>query len=366
MQVPLLDLKREYAALRDEINSAVKAVFDATNFINGSQVADLESAVAGYCSTRFAVGVASGTDALLLSLRACGVGPGDEVITTPFSFFATAGAIANAGARPVFIDINVDDFNIDVEQIETAISKRTRAIMPVDLFGQSANLEPILEIARAHKLVVIEDAAQALSAEYQGHKTGSMADFGCFSFYPSKNLGAAGDGGMIVTNSEKYDEILRKLKKHGGMSEYYHDLVGYNSRLDTLQAALLLVKLPHLDEWSLARRANADYYDKRFSGTAIKTPVRRDFAYHIFNQYTILTPDRDDLKQHLSDQGIGNKVYYPKPLHLQPCFKSLGYAEGDFPVAERCAGQALSIPIFPQLNAAEREHVADTILDFIS
>lgn len=365
MRVPLLNMKAEYADLQEQINAAISEVFAATNFINGKQVTELEEQIAAYCGSRFAVGVASGTDALLLALRAVGVQPGDEVITVPFSFFATAGTIANVGAKPVFVDIDPQTFNLDPTKLETAISERTRAIMPVHLFGQCADMDAINEVAARHKLPVIEDAAQAISARYKDKHAGTLSAIGCFSFYPTKNLGAAGDGGMVITDDEKLDQTLRKLKKHGGSDDYYHDLVGYNSRLDTIQAALLLVKLPHLNSWSEARRANAAYYDERFAGK-LETPHVAEYAYHIYNQYTIQVDRRDDLQAFLKERGIGHKVYYPLPLHLQHCFAGLGYKRGDLPNAERCAGRVISLPIHAQLTAAERESVADTMLEFVS
>jgi dTDP-4-amino-4,6-dideoxygalactose transaminase len=366
VKVPLLNLKAEYDIIREQVDAAIGDVFDNTNFINGKQVTELEKKIAEYCNCKHAVGVASGTDALLLSLRAAGVQPGDEVITVPFTFFATAGAIVNSGGRPVFVDIEPHTFNLDPTQLAAAITKNTKAILPVDLFGQCADMDAIVEIAHAHDLIVIEDAAQAISARYKNRKAGALGDLGCFSFYPTKNLGAAGDGGMIVTDNDEYEQLLRKLKFHGGTSEYYHDMVGYNSRLDTLQAALLLVKLPHLDRWSEARRQNAAYYDQRFAGTAVQAPVACDYAYHIYNQYTIKVEQRDQLQQYLKDRGIGCKVYYPLPLHSQKCFADLGYREGVFPNAEKCAGQVLSLPIHAQLSEAERETVADTVLEFFA
>jgi dTDP-4-amino-4,6-dideoxygalactose transaminase len=366
MRVPLLDLKREYAGLRSQVDAAIANVFDNTNFINGKQVTELEQAVAKYLGCKHAVGVASGTDALLLALRAAGVGPGDEVITTPFSFFATAGAIANAGAKPVFVDIDGENFNIDASQIEKAVTPKTKVIMPVNLFGQSADLDPIMEVARKHGVKVIEDAAQSISARYKDRMSGTVGDFGCFSFYPTKNLGAAGDGGMIVTNDDESEAVLRKLKFHGGTDEYHHDLIGFNSRLDTVQAALLLVKLPHLDEWSDGRRANARFYTEAFGGLNVKTPKVEDYAHHIFNQYTLNVDGRDDLAGHLKAKEVGCKVYYPKPLHLQPCFGHLGYKKGDFPVAERTAERAISIPIYPQLSTEERDFVVAAIAEFLS
>lgn len=366
MQVPLLDLKREYAAIKPEIDRAVMDAMAGTHYINGPQVKAFEEAVARYCQCKHAIGVASGTDALLLSLRAAGVGPGDEVITTTFSFFATAGTIHNVGARPVLIDIDGDNYNLKVDQIEASITPRTKVIMPVHLFGQCADLDSIMEIAKKHGLIVIEDAAQSISAKYKGKMSGTIGHFGCFSFYPTKNLGCPGDGGMIVTNSDENAQSLRRLKAHGASVKYQHAVVGYNSRLDTLHAAVLLAKLPYLDEWSAARRANAEYYNHRFAGSRIRTPKMEGYAYHIFNQYTIRIEDRDALKNRLQEQGIGFEIYYPKPLHLQECFSYLGYREGDLSAAEKCAREVISIPIYPKLSEQEREFVADTILRFVS
>ena len=366
MPVPLLDLKREYNSIKTEIDQAVLTVLAATQYINGPQVKQFEEAVEQYCGCKHAIGVASGTDALLLSLRAAGVGPGTEVITTTFSFFATAGTIHNLGAKPVFVDIDAETFNFDVVQIEKKITARTSAIMPVHLFGQCADMDAIMNIAARHNLVVIEDAAQAISAKYKGKMSGTIGHLGCFSFYPTKNLGAPGDGGMIVTNSDELNERLRRLKAHGAAKKYYHDEVGYNSRLDTLHAAVLLAKLPYLDDWSAARRANALYYNQRFAGSKVTVPQAIAHAYHIYNQYTIRVDNRDGLRDHLKQQGIGFEIYYPVPLHLQECFHYLGYREGDLPVAERCAKEVISIPIYPQLREAERELVADTILTFVA
>lgn len=368
MRVPLLNLKAEYEGLHDEVAAVIAEVFNQTNFINGRQVTEFEDKVADYCGSRHAVGVASGTDALLLALRAAGVQPGGghEVITVPFSFFATAGAIVNAGGKPVFVDIDPRTFNLDPEKLEAAITPKTKVIMPVHLFGQCADMDAINEIAARHKIAVVEDAAQAISAKYRNKFAGTIGAIGCFSFYPTKNLGAAGDGGMVVTDDDDLDAVLRKLKKHGGDNEYFHDLVGFNSRLDTLQAALLLLKLPFLDQWSSRRRANAEYYDQRFADSVVETPFVADYAYHIYNQYTIQVDRRDELMQFLKDEGIGFKIYYPLPLHLQKCFAYLGYGQGDFPQAERCAQRVISLPIHAQLTAAERELVADTVLKFVS
>ncbi len=366
MHVPLLDLKREYQSLKSDIDHAVLGVLAETQFINGPQVKQFEAAVAEYCGCKHAIGVASGTDALLLSLRAAGVGPGTEVITTTFSFFATAGTIHNLGATPVFVDVEDNTFNIDANQIESRITPKTKAIMPVHLFGQCADMDAITKIAQRHNLTVIEDAAQAISSKYKGKMAGSIGDVGCFSFYPTKNLGAPGDGGLIVTNSDDFNNRLRRLKAHGASVKYYHEEVGYNSRLDTLHAAVLLAKLPHLDSWSAIRRANADYYSGRFAGTKIRIPRAAEYAYHIYNQYTIRVENRDALKEHLRSLGIGFEIYYPVPLHMQQCFSHLGYREGDLPIAEHCAREAISIPIYPQLTEQEREYVAESVLKFVS
>lgn len=364
MQVPLLDLRREYLALKAELDKAVLEVMAGTHFINGPQVKQFEEAAARYLGVKHAIGVASGTDALLIALRAAGVGPDSEVITTTFSFFATAGTIANLGARPVFVDIDEETFNIDASLVEAKLTPQTKAIVPVHLFGQSADLDPIIEIAQRHKLAVIEDAAQSISAKYKGRMSGTMGTLGIFSFYPTKNLGCPGDGGMVVTNSDEMNEKLRMLKAHGARTKYYHDVVGYNSRLDTLHAAVLLAKLPHLNEWSEQRRANANYYTSRFAGSAVKTPVQQPYAYHIFNQYSILVDHRDELKEHLKRKGIGFEIYYPLPLHLQKCFALLGYKQGELPVAEARAQRVISLPIYPQLTEAERTYVADSVLEF--
>ncbi len=366
MNVPLLDLRREYESLKSDLDSAVLAVMADTRFINGPQVKEFETAVAQYLGVKHAIGVASGTDALLLALRAAGVGPGTEVITTTFSFFATAGTVANLGARPVFVDIDEDTFNLNPTQIEARITPRTRAIIPVHLFGQSADLDPILALAKNRNINVVEDAAQSLSSKYKGRMSGTIGDLGIYSFYPTKNLGCPGDGGLIVTDSDELNQQLRSLKAHGAKVKYYHDIVGYNSRLDTLHAAVLQVKLPHLDKWSQQRRANAAYYSQRFAGKKLKAPTEMDYGYHIFNQYSIMVTNRDGLREHLKASGIGYEIYYPLPLHLQKCFAHLGYRPGDLPVAERCAQSVISLPIYPQLTEAERAYVADRVIEYVS
>ncbi|HVP36191.1 MAG TPA: DegT/DnrJ/EryC1/StrS family aminotransferase [Terriglobales bacterium] len=365
MKVPFLDLKREYASIRKEIDRAIAEVFNNTQFILGPEVKALEDEIASYCETKYAIGVASGTDALLLSLRACGVEPGDEVITSTFSFFASAGVIANLRAKPVFVDIDSFTYNINPEQVEKNITKKTKAIMPVHLFGQCADMDPILAIAKKHKVKVVEDAAQSIGAKYKNKKAGSMGDAGCFSFYPSKNLGAAGDGGMVVSNDPDLAEKLRLLRVHGSKSKYLHSVVGYNSRLDTLQAAILKVKLQYLNSWHEKRRENAAYYDQVFKGLDLITPKSESFNYHIYNQYTIAVKDRDKLREHLTQNQIGFDTYYPLPLHLQKCFEDLKYRQGDLPNAEKKAHEVISLPIYPGLRREEQDFVIEILVNFL-
>ncbi len=366
MKVPLLDLKRQYATIKDEIDTAVHEVLDKTQFILGEKVKQFEENLAQYCGSKYAVGVASGTDALLLALRACGVGPGDEVIIPDFTFIATSNVISRLGATPVFVDIDKDTYNMDPSLIQSKITRKSKAIIPVHLFGQCADMDPLLEICKKHKVKVVEDAAQAIGAEYKGKKAGIMGDFGCFSFFPSKNLGAAGDGGMVITNDEKLAEMVRKLRVHGATQKYFHSMIGYNSRLDTLQAAILDVKLRYLDQWSDKRKEKASIYDKAFQNMDIETPKVESFNRHIYHQYTIATKKRDQLKEHLLKNQIGCSIYYPLPLHLQECFKSLGYKEGDLPVSEERSKEVISLPIFPELTQQEQEFVVKTIKEFYS
>jgi dTDP-4-amino-4,6-dideoxygalactose transaminase len=366
MNVPFLDLKRQYKDIKKEIDEAVLSVLSNTRFILGPEVKSLEQRVAAYCGAKFAVGVASGTDALLLSLRGCGVEPGDEVITSSFSFFATAGVISRLGAVPIFVDINAETYNIDPDQIEGKISQKTRAIMPVHLFGQCADMDPVMEVAKRHNLKVVEDAAQAIGAEYKGKKAGTLGDFGCFSFFPSKNLGGAGDGGMIVTDDPETAEMIRILRVHGSKPKYYHSTIGYNSRLDTIQAAILGVKLKYLDDWSKRRRKHAEAYDSAFKNLDMITPKAKSFNYHIYNQYTIAVKKRDELRKYLKDKEIGHDSYYPVPLHLQECYGFLGYQKGDLPVSEDKADEVVSIPVYPELTREEQEHVISTIKEFMA
>jgi dTDP-4-amino-4,6-dideoxygalactose transaminase len=366
MKVPLLDLKVQYAGIKDEVLSAIGEVLDSQVCILGPKVAELERQVAALSDCKFGVGVSSGTDALLAALMALEIGAGDEVITTSFTFFATAGCVSRAGATPVFVDIDPRTLNIDPQLIERAITPRTKAIIPVHLFGQMCDMDPIMEIAQRHKLYVIEDAAQAISSTYKGLKAGSIGHVGSFSFFPSKNLGGAGDGGMIVTNDADLNDRLLVMRSHGSKPKYHHKVIGGNFRLDPLQAAVLLVKLPHLGAWSKGRRRNAAIYDQEFAGSSIGTPWISPDGVSIFNQYVIRVPKRDELKAHLDAQQIGCEIYYPVPLHLQECFKSLGYKDGDLPVSERAAREVLALPIYPELSRDQIHFVSSTILDWVS
>ncbi len=367
MKVPLLDLKAQYATIRDQVRAVVESVFESQQFILGAEVERFEHEVASYCEARFAIGCASGSDALLLALMALGIGEGDEVVTVSYSFFATAGAIARLGAKPVFVDVRPHDFNMDPALIERAMTSRTRAIMPVHLFGQCAEMDSILEIAARHKLPVIEDAAQAIGARYRGRSAGTMGTIGCFSFFPSKNLGGAGDAGLVTTEDEGLAARLRILRVHGMEPKYYHHVVGINSRLDALQAAILRVKLKHLEAWTEARRCNAARYDSLFADAGLRgivAPGKDASCRHIYNQYTIRCPERDSLIAYLKAAGVGSEVYYPVPLHLQECFSYLGHAVGDFPVSEVAAGEVLSLPIYPELTAEMQHYVVAQITEF--
>jgi len=363
MQVPLLDLKAQYAALKDEMLRAISEVLDTQICIGGPVVAELERRVAELSDCRYAVGVSSGTDALLNALMSLDIGPGDEVITTPFTFFATVGCIARVGATPVLVDIDPRTYNIDPAGIEERVTPRTKAIMPVHLFGQMADMDPIMEIAERHGLAVIEDAAQAISAAYKGRKAGSIGTVGCFSFFPSKNLGGIGDGGMVVTNDAALAERLEIMRNHGAKPKYYHKYIGGNFRLDPIQAAALLVKLPHLDAWSDARRRHAALYDALFADSPVGTPWIRPDCVSIYNQYVIRVPERDALCERLSAAGIGHAIYYPVPAHLQECFAHLGHKEGDFPVAERACREVVALPVYPELTEEMQRYVADVVLN---
>ncbi|MFA5386578.1 MAG: DegT/DnrJ/EryC1/StrS family aminotransferase [Candidatus Paceibacterota bacterium] len=359
-----LDLTAQYKSIKKEIDRAVKRVLDSSVFIGGKEVEEFEKEVARFCGAKYAIGVNSGTDALFLSLKALSIGPGDEVITTPFTFIATAGVIANCGARPVFVDIDPETFNIDSSKIERAVTQRTKAILPVHLFGQMADMDKIMRIAKKHKLYVIEDAAQAIGAEYKKKKAGTVGDLGCFSFFPSKNLGAFGDGGMIVTNNVKLAERVRLLKNHGSSpkEKYLNLIVGTNSRLDALQAAILRVKLRYLLKWSSERAKKAGYYSKNLKNAGdIITPKINPSRTHIFHQYTVKTKFRNELQKYLKERGVPTMVYYPLSLHLQPALNYLKYKKGDFPEAEKAAKEVLSLPIYPEIRNEDQDFIINTI-----
>ena len=357
--IPLLDLKAQYASIRDEIRVAVDRVLDSQQFILGPEVEALEREIAAYCGCTHAIGISSGTDALLVVLMALDIRPGDEVITSAYSFFATAGAIARLGARPVFVDVDAATCNIDASGIESRITSKTRAILPVHLYGQMADMRKILEVAARHRLPVIEDAAQAIGAEREGQRAGSVGIAGCLSFFPSKNLGGAGDGGMVTTNDAALAERVRMLRNHGFRTKYHNELLGGNFRLDALQAAVLRVKLRHLDEWTSARQKNAAEYRKHL-GPDTKPPAEVP-GRHVYNQFVVRHARRDALIEHLKAQRIGCDVYYPVPLHLQACFQGLGHHTGDFPVSERAARETLALPIYPELTAEMIQRVARAI-----
>ncbi|WP_462325464.1 DegT/DnrJ/EryC1/StrS family aminotransferase [Desulfoplanes sp.] len=393
MTIPLLDLKAQYATIKDEIDSAVADVFASQYFINGPKVAELEEAIAAYSQCGYGCGVSSGSDALLIALMVEGIGEGDEVITTPYTFFATAGAIARVGATPVFVDIDPVTYNIDPEKIPAVITDRTRAIIPVHLYGQMADMDPILDIARTinqkrktkneKPIAVIEDAAQAIGSEYKGLRAGSLGDYGCFSFFPSKNLGGAGDGGMVTCQDKDKADKLQIFRSHGSRPKYYHKWIGGNFRLDALQAAVLRVKLNHLDDWTAKRQHNAERYNRLFAASGLDVAFTADSDCassdrpqvvlpsaiqdrHIYNQYVIRVQDRDGLRAFLKDNGIGNEVYYPVPLHMQECFAYLGYNEGDFPQSEQAAHETVALPIYPELGDKMAEAVVQKIVEFLS
>ena len=369
IRIPIYDPRPEIEALWDEIHEAIDRVLRSGRFILGPEVETFEEEVAAYSQTKYGIGVSSGTDALLVSLMAIGVGPGDEVITTPYTFFATAGAISRLCAKPVFVDIDPLTYNIDPEKIEAAITPRTKAIIPVHLYGQMADMDSIMEIAERYSLYVIEDAAQAIGAEYKGRRAGSIGHLGCFSFFPSKNLGGFGDGGMVVTNDPDLAEKVRVLRVHGAKPKYHHHVVGGNFRLDALQAAVLRVKLRHLDEWTAARQRNAARYRKLFAEArllegenAITLPHDAGWGRHIYNQFVIRVPkQRDALQKYLASRGIGTAVYYPVPLHLQKCFADLGYRPGDFPHSEQAARTTLAIPVYPEVSEEQQARVVSAI-----
>ena len=364
MTVPLLDLRAQYDAMRTEIDDAVRRVLESTRFIGGPEVTGLEEEVARYSQCAHAIACASGTDALLLALRALDIGPGDEVVTSAYSFFASAGTIANVGATPVFVDIDPRTYNLDPHRLEAAITPRTKAVVAVHLYGQCCDLTAVQAVCHKRQVWLIEDAAQAIGAEWEGKRAGSVGDIGGFSFFPSKNLGAAGDGGMMTTQSAERADRLRLLREHGARPKYYHALVGTNSRLDALQAAILRVKLRHLDRWSEQRARNAEVYNAAFEGSRVGRPFRDARARHIYNQYVIRIERRDELKQHLAERGIGTEIYYPVPLHLQQCFGALGYRSGDMPMSEAAARETLALPIYPEVGEERLRYVAQCVKEF--
>jgi dTDP-4-amino-4,6-dideoxygalactose transaminase len=368
MNVPLLDLQAQYVSLRDDLQQAVDRVMSSQRFVLGDEVRKLETSVAEYCQAKHAIGCASGSDALLLALMALDVKAGDEVITTPFSFFATGACVARLGARPVFVDIDPHSYNIDPARVADAITPRTKVIMPVHIYGQCATMDPLLELGR-HGIPVVEDAAQAIGATDNERRAGSMGAIGCFSFYPTKNLGGAGDGGILTTSDDEVAARLRRLRAHGGSNEYEHEEIGINSRLDELQAAVLNVKLPSLDKWSDERAQKAETYTRLLKNADLRfplvTPQVRADGRHIFHQYVIRVPgNRDALMEHLKNHGVGSKIYYPIPLHLQKCFEYLGYRKGDLPEAEAAASETFALPAYPELTEEQQVYVVDTIKNF--
>ena len=367
-KVPLLDLKAQYAPLREEVLAAIARVCDSQRFIGGEEVDALERELAGMLGVAHVIGVSSGTDALLVALMALGVGPGDEVVTSPYSFFATGGSVARLGARPVFVDIDPATFNIDALQVDAACSPATKAIVPVHLFGLVADMAPILDVARRRGVAVVEDAAQAIGARRDGRPAGSFGELGCFSFFPSKNLGAFGDGGAVSTNDGALARQLRMLRNHGSEPKYFHKMIGGNFRLDALQAAVLRVKAPHLAAWTDGRRRNADKYRQMMKASGVdahvRAPVEPPGCFHIYNQFVVTVSRRDELRAHLKSRGVDTEIYYPLPLHLQECFASLGYRTGQFPHAESAARESLALPVYGELSDQQLEHVVGAVAEF--
>ena len=387
MTVPLLDLKKQYHSLKKELDDALIRTAESQYFILGPEVEKMESSFREYLNCKHAIGVSSGTDALLIALMALDIQPGDEVIVPTYSFFATAGVVSRMNAVPVFTDIDPVTFNMNPEDIEKRITEKTRAIIPVHLYGQSCEMDRILGIAKKHNIRVVEDGAQAIGVQYKdGKRVGTIGDIGCFSFFPSKNLGCFGDGGLVVSNNDEFGEKLRILRVHGGKPKYYHKIIGGNFRLDAIQAAVLNVKLPHLDTWSSQRRGNAELYTKLFIETGLAettgrvkidsnntvllpAAIYKDTGvknYHIYNQYIIRVKYRDDLRKHLTEKGIGTEIYYPVPFHKQECFSSLNYKAGDFPLAEKAADDSIALPIFPELTEEQQKYVVDEIAAFMN
>lgn len=376
VHVPLLDLRPQYASMKADIKAAIDRVVESQGFILGPEVEAFEAEAAQYCGARFSLGVSSGTDALILALMAIGAGPGDEVITSPYTFFATAGSIARVGATPVFVDIEPDSYNLNAEAVSRAIGPKTKAIMPVHLYGQCADMDALCSLAAEHRLTMIEDAAQAIGAEFRGRRAGTFDSIGCFSFFPSKNLGAFGDAGLVTAQEEKLFQHLKILRVHGGERRYFHDFVGGNFRIDALQAAVLRVKLAHLESWTEGRRKNAAIYRKLFEAAglaipggglqdaAVVLPTELPHRRHIYNQYVIRVRERDALMEKLKSADVGTAIYYPVPLHLQKCFAGLGYGEGDFPQSEEAAKTTLALPVYPELTSEQLEYVVQVIAGF--
>jgi len=369
MKIPLVDLVRQYAEIKDEIDANIKSVLEKGVFILGENVEKLEAEIANYCTTKYAVGVASGSDALELSIRALGIGKSDEVITTPFTFIATPESIYANGAKPVFVDIELDTYNIDPSLIKRKITRRTKAILVVHLYGHPCDMDAILKVAGEHNLRVIEDCAQSIGAEFKSKKVGGFGDAGCFSFFPSKNLAAYGDGGMVVTNDKEIVHKIKMLRVHGSKDKYHHEIEGRNSRLDELQAAILGVKIRYLDKWNDARRGNAQWYNGLFKSLNLDTklikPVERQGCKHVYNVYAVRTKKREELRDYLASEQISTAVYYPIPMHLQRVYKALGYKKGDFPHSEKAAEEVLALPVFPELKEEEMEFIGHAISNFL-
>ena len=362
--IPLVDLKKQYQSIKGEVDAAISEVLQSCHFVLGEQVESFEADFAGYCQTRFAFGVNSGTSALHLAFLAAGVGPGDEVITVSFTFIASAAAITYTGATPVFVDVDPETCTIDPNKIEAAITPRTKAIMPVHLYGACADMDPIIDIARRHNLIVIEDAAQAHGAEYKGRRAGSIGELACFSFYPGKNLGAYGEAGAVVTNDERFVDVIKQLRDHGQSSKYHHERVGYNYRMEALQGAVLGVKLKHLDSWTAARRSHADFYQRELAGAGprlIAEPANCKSVHHVF---PLFAEERDDMRDYLQASGISTGIHYPIPVHLQRAYRDLGYKAGDLPQTERLSREMLSLPMYPELTSEELANVTDAVREF--
>lgn len=365
MQIPLLDLKAQYNSIKNEIDNAVIGVLESGQYVLGPNVKKLEDEIAAYCGVRFGIGVANGTDALMLCLAAHGVGPGDEVITSPYTFFASAEAVSQVGATPVFVDIDPRTYNLDVSQVEAKINRNTKAIIPVHIFGQMAKMDAVMELAYKHGLFVIEDACQAIGAEYKGQKAGSVGHAACFSFFPTKNLGGYGDGGMVVTNDPELADKIKLLRVHGSKPKYYHSVIGYNSRLDEIQAAVLRVKFKYIDKWNEERAIKAEKYNKLFKGCKVSVPFAIEDVKHVYHLYVISVPNRDEVAATLSSAEIASGIYYPVPLHRQKVYSYLGYGEGSLPVAENASKKTIAIPLYPDLTEEQQEIIADTVLSAV-